>query len=292
MSSVLRRSFVIGVLASSVSLFAMAAQADPFLPNLTNLNFLQYTGSAPKNSFGAVNPVGWTGGSGLIFIDAPGTSFADPTTACGPTYLTTYSCPSTLAIPGGYNYVEADGNPTFESGFNYLVTGLTPGQTYTLSFYQAGSQQLGFGNGLNTTEQWIVSLGTSGMTFCNGCGPADPYYGGHDSTYSNADPNASIVATPIMTTPPGVGSTPGGALSDWQFVTMTLKADATTDLLSFLAWGDNGNTVNLPPMVFLAGVNSPSGLNSPVPEPATLSLLGLGLAGVYRARRRRKQNAE
>jgi hypothetical protein len=269
--SISRNSFTAGVFAAGLSLFTLPAQAQPPLPGLTNLNFVDYTGTAPKAPFTSVNPTGWTGGSGLIFIDAPGTSSSSPSTACGTTYLSTYGCPSTLAITGGYNLVEADGNPSFESGFNYLVTGLTPGQTYSLSFYQAGSQQVGFANGLHTTEQWIVSLGSAGMTFCNGCGAADPYYGGHDSTYSNADSNASVVATPLMTTP-------SGGMTDWQFVTINLKADATTDLLSFLAWGDNGNTVNLPPMVFLTGVNSPAGLNTP--EPGSIVLFGTILVGL------------
>ena len=261
----------------SLLLAAFPARAYSPLPNLTNLNFLQYTGASPKNTFNNVKPVGWTGGSGLIFIDTPGNS-SNPNSACGSTYLTTYGCPSTLNIPGGYNYVEADGNPSFGSGFNYAVSGLTVGQTYTLSFYQAASQQTTFGNGLHTTEQWIVSLGTAGMTFCNGCGAADAYYGGRDSTYSNSDPNASVVATNLMTTP-------SGGLNDWQYVSVNLTADATTQLLSFLAWGDNGNTVNLPPIVFLAGVNSPSGLT--VPEPATLALIGLGLVGIGASRMRR-----
>ena len=267
--------------AGGLLLLAFAAQAaNPPLPNLPNLNFLSYSGpSAPKAPFTSVNPTGWTGGSGLIYIDAPGTSASDPTTACGPTYLSTYGCPSTLSIPGGYNFVEADGNPSFESGFNYLVTGLTAGQTYSLSFYQAGSQQRGFANGLNTTEQWIVSLGTSGMQFCNGCGAADAYYGGHDSTYSNPDGTASVVATPLMTTP-------SGGMTDWQYVTVNLTADSSTDLLSFLAWGDNGNTVNLPPMVFLAGVQQAPGYN--VPEPGTLALFGIGLLGMGAARLRRR----
>lgn len=272
MRSVLRTSFAVGCCALGFSLLTGPALADP-LPNLTNLNFLNYTGSAPKNYFNNVKPVGWTGGSGLIFIADSSTSASDPASPCGSTYLSTYGCPSTLAIPGGYNVVEADGNPDFESGFQYEVTGLTAGTTYQLSFYQAASQQRGFTGA--TTEQWIVSLGTSGLTDCAGC------LGGGFSSYSNADPTASIKLTPLM-------STPSGGLTDWNYVTLDLTADSSSDLLSFLAWGDNGSTVNLPPMVFLAGVNSPSGLTG-VPEPGSLALFGtviLGLAGAVWSRKR------
>jgi hypothetical protein len=213
----------------------------------------------------------------LIYIDAPGTSTTSPVTACGSTYLSTWGCPSTLNIPGGYNEVEADGNPVYESGFNYTVHGLTPGQTYTLNFYQAASQQ-GPNSGAftgATTEQWIVSLGTAGLTDCAGC------LGNNNSSYSNSDPTASIVATALM-------NTPSEGLVDWNYVTVHLTADSATDILSFLAWGDNGNTTNLPPMVFLTGVNSPSGLISP--EPGSLVLLGGALVGVGLAVWRRRKN--
>jgi len=43
-------------------------------PNVANLNFLTFTGTTPKDTFTNVKPTGWTGGSGLIFIDKPGTA--------------------------------------------------------------------------------------------------------------------------------------------------------------------------------------------------------------------------
>jgi len=258
--------------AAALSLIACATQATP-LPGLTNQDFTQYTGSAPKNSFAAVDPVGWTGGNGLIYIDAPGTAtsnvngtipvygpFADP--------------------PTGGNYVQADGNPTYESGFNYSVSGLTVGQTYTLSFYQAGGQQQGFASGLTTKEQWIIALGTAGLNVSTTGGPIDPIYG-QTGTYSDSDPNADIVASQVM-------STPSGGVTPWQFVSVTLTADATTDLLSFLAWGDNGSTVNLPPMVFLSGVDTPDVLNT-VPEPGSVALVGLAMLGLVAASRKLKR---
>lgn len=258
----LRKSLALGFFGIGLSLLPNTAQADN-LPNVQNLNFVDFTGAAPKNSFSTVNPVGWTGGTGLIYIDAPGTATS---TSGG---IGVYG-PFPNNSPVGGNFVEADGNPDFESGFNQVITGLTPGTTYTLSFWQAGGQQQGFANGQNTTEQWIVSLGTAGLSVCSGCGAADPVYGGHDGTFSNSDPNASIAMTDLMTTPSG-GVTP------WELVTVSLKADATTDVLSFLAWGDHGNNINLPPMVFLAGVEN---VNIATPEPGSIVLFGSVLLGV------------
>lgn len=257
----MKRGQALGLATIGLSLIASGAWADPALPNLENQNFTQYTGSSPKGCFSCVNPVGWTGGSGLIFIASP----TPGQSAAGPVYLTTYANP-VGAVPG--NYVEADGNPSFESGFNYTVTGLTVGETYTLDFYQGASQQTGFTG--TTTNQWIVSLATVGLSICANCGPVDPVYG-QTSTYYSNDPNASIAASQLMTVPTGTAV-------GWQYVSVNLTADATTDVLSFLAWGDNGSTVNLPPIAFLSGVDSGPGLGTP--EPATWAMMGLGFLGL------------
>jgi len=262
--------------------YSTEAMADPALPGLTNLNFVTYTGSAPQNTFTNVDPTGWTGGNGLINIDAP-TAGGDATNGGG-AGIRTYSAPSVISGLGAYNYVQADGNPVYESGFNYeAVKGLTPGTTYSLSFYQAAGQEVGF-NGA-TTNQWIVALGASGSSLfsATSAAPTTPnQHCGTNCVYTDTDPTASVAASTLM-------DVPSDGLVDWNFTTVSLTASAATETLSFLAWGDNGNTTNLPPMAFLTGVNSPAGL-VPTPEPASIALFGVGLAGVGGIVRRRRGN--
>ena len=260
MHSVLRRPSVIGMMAVSMSLVALSAKADPVLP-VQNLTFSNFTGFAPKTIFTAVNPTNWTGGTGLISIDAPGTATVNDQTH-GNAYPVYGPFPDP---PPGGNFIQADGNPTFETSFNQTISGLTPGQNYTLSFWQAAGQQQGFVG--DTTEQWKVFFGSGSFTVNCASNPCTTSTSGSMTEYDS----------PLM-------NTPSGGVSPWSLVTLTVKADAANDVLSFLAWGDNGNTTNLPPTVFLAGVNTPAA----VPEPATLSLLGLGVLGLVR--RHRKKN--
>ena len=217
-----------------------------------NLTFNNFTGAfSPKNPFASVNPVGWTGGTGLIAIDAPGTATGTGTTGNAYAVYGPFADP-----PPGGNFIQADGNPTFETSFNQVITGLTIGQAYDLSFWQAAGQQTGFSGA--TTEQWKVFFGSG--SFSVNCG-SSPCTIGTTGTIVEQD---SLLM-----------NTPSEGVSAWNLVNMTFTADAVSDTLSFLAWGDGGSTQNLPPTVFLAGVNSPA----LVPEPASLSLFAAGLLG-------------
>ena len=261
---------------AGMSLVAYSAQAD-ILP-VTNIEFNQLTNTfRPANSqkdfFTYVAPTGWSIGAaaqidGLIYVGQQG---SEGFTGGIPNVYAVYTNPGfSVTVPAGTNFYQADGNPQFESTIFQTISGLTAGTMYTLQFQQAAGQQTGFTG--DTTEQWKVFLGDGGIGVncvtnpCTVTGTAGDEE--HDS--------------PLM-------STPSQRNTDWNNVTMSFTATAPTEILTFLAWGDGGSTTNLPPTLFLEGVNTPV----TVPEPASLSLFGAAFFGFGASwLRRRKRSAE
>lgn len=162
--------------------------------------------------------------------------------------------------PGGGNFIVADGDNTLAKPLSQSITGLTAGNLYQVTFYQASGQQSGFGcqqtGGFNdtncTNDQWAVNLGG---TFSNGS------FTGGQTDYST-----------LMTNPLG-------GFTSWTQQSLVFTANAATETLSFLA---SGSPNGYPPVVLLNDV----AMVRYAPEPSTLAIMGLGLLGlgILRAR--------
>lgn len=272
----------IAVAAIGLSLMVAGAARADVLP-VTNLQFNDLTNpfnpaTPTKDFFNNVQPVGWsvgTAGAGgsLTYVGmqvSEGTEY----TATGNIYGV-YTDPGfSVTVPTGTNFFQADGNPSYENTIFQTISGLTADTTYTLQFQQAAGQQVGFHG--DTTEQWKVFLGAGGIGVDCSTNPC---------TITGTTNNIEV-DSPLM-------NNPSDHNTNWENVNLsfTPTADDLTDgtaVLTFLAWGDDGSTTNLPPTVFLEGVNT-----TPVlPEPGTLAVLGAGLLGLggIKWRQRAKRN--
>jgi hypothetical protein len=223
---------------------ALCAPGDAHAGFITNGGFEANTLSAGTKIDFSTNNVsnvtGWSGGTGLTYLDSPGS-------ADNGTYLSVYG-PFPNVSPDGGNFVEADAAQSYHGVIYQTVGGLTVGQTYAVSFYQAAGQQSGFTG--PTTEQWTVGFG---------------------ATLNDSEANTQSSS---------MFSLPQGGVGAWQAQTMNFTATAISEVLSFLA---NGTPNGKPPIAFLDGVSV-----NPVPEPGALALMGVGLLGVSLARLRRR----
>jgi hypothetical protein len=123
--------------------------------------------------------------------------------------------------PTAGNIIAIDGDQTYTASLSQTITGLTPGESYQLQFYQAAAQQLAtFGP---TTEQWKVSLGG-------------------ETQLSTLMDNASQGFVP------------------WNQQTMTFTASAASEVLTFMALGtpQGEPPVVLLDAVSLTGVPEPA----------------------------------
>lgn len=150
--------------------------------------------------------------------------------------------------PDGGNFLAVDADFLNKGPLVTTLNGLTVGETYTLSFYQAVAKQSVAGNTGAVWSDWQVSVGST------------------------------VIGTSTQQT----ASTSNGFFSGWLLQTMTFQATAASETLSFLA---QGGPTGLPPFVLLDGVSVTAA--SAVPEPTMLALVGLGLAGIGLSRRKR-----
>jgi hypothetical protein len=264
------------VALGGLSILAFAAQAD-VLP-VTNIEFNQLTNpfnpaNSQKDFFNSVAPIGWsTGAAGaggaLTYVGQQGSEGFQG--GSGNVYKVYTNPGFSVTVPAGTNFFQADGNPEFEDTIFQTISGLKVGTTYTLQFQQAAGQQVGFTG--DTTEQWKVFLGDGGIGVNCSTNPCTVTGTAGDEEHDS----------PLM-------STPSQRNVDWNNVSMSFTATATTEVLTFLAWGDGGSTTNLPPTVFLEGVNTTP---VTVPEPASLALFGAAAFFGARWLRRSKRSAQ
>jgi hypothetical protein len=150
--------------------------------------------------------------------------------------------------PDGGNFISLESTSLLSQ-----VISLTAGQKYTISFQEAGTEPGGL-SGDNATVYWIVSLG--GTTLFDGT-------------------TDSLNFT---------GNTFGSWTTDSATFTAAAGGNQTLTFTAFANFSGGGMGVQSP-LALLDGISLSSSTSTP--EPATLAVFGVGLAGLAAVRRRR-----
>jgi hypothetical protein len=217
--------------------------------SFVNGDFSQNTGTGELGYNTSLT--GWSGNGGYNWVFATGT--LDTTGAIGSYGKLSFwgsnnGGLNTIGAPtlGGAYVVALDGDFGVQP-LTQSVSGLTVGDKYTLTFDVAFAQQYNY-NG-DTTQHVTASLG--------------------GQSFTTADFNLT-----------------SHGFSGWNVVTDTFTATATTETLSFLAYGSQP----VPPFTLISGVTfAPAA----VPEASTwaMMLIGFGGMGVAAHQRRRRSAA-
>ncbi|WP_165074967.1 PEP-CTERM sorting domain-containing protein [Paludisphaera rhizosphaerae] len=150
-------SFRLGKWTLMIALAAGAVAPEASAANLvTNGSFESATGfNGSKENLSTLTLTGWSlgahGSSGSLgYLVAPGQ-------ADNGDYLSVYNGFPNQSPDGG-KFVMIDGDPAWTVPIYQTISGLTVGQVYMLTFYQAAGQQAGFTG--PTTERWSVTFGS------------------------------------------------------------------------------------------------------------------------------------
>lgn len=216
------------------------------------------------------------------------TAYADPVNVVNGNFEQTLT-PNSSEFGGAYSSQQVTGWTT--SGYNFVFTPGTASTTGATGQY--GNVQLwgpgnGSNNGLTSSpaggnflaldgayDVGAVSQTLSGLTVGEATTVSFYYAGAQQYGFNGATTEQLEVSlggeslyTPVL-------DDPSHGFTGWQYETLTFTPTSTSEVLSFLAIGTPSG---VPPMTLLDGVSVAT--SSPVPEPASLALLGTGLAGI------------
>jgi hypothetical protein len=230
-----------------------------------NVAFETTTGPSPYNGVWTENDGGTYASTEQIVCVVALTNITNTCGDPGPgsaQYISIPSAPS--GTPGSVtNYLEDDGDPQYGAPVSTNITGLTSGDTYEISFYQASNEE--DGNDVAYDDSWQVYI----------------IPGSNNGTYTPS--NTDLVYTSPAMDNAGAVSTP------WEQEAFTFVANATSYTLEFVTHvtQPNGDPVTTyePPFLDLAAVES----QAATPEPGTwfTGAIGVGLLFIAVLLRRR-----